>query len=136
MTVDASGTLGRDTTIRPAIASLTATTASNTASITTLQALTANQGAQINSLFNLTTANQKEARRGIAAAVAMADAPFPSAPGRTSYAANGAVYRGQAAFSVALTHRLKTDTPFAFTAGVSHAGGSDTAVKFGVAGEF
>ena len=66
----------------------------------------------------------------------MADAPFPSAPGKTSYAANGAVYRGELAMSFSLMHRIDSDTPFAFTAGVSHSGGKDTAVRAGIAGEF
>ena len=98
--------------------------------------MVASQTSQINSLFSLTTANQTEARRGIAAAVAMADAPFPSAPGRTSYATNAAIYRGEPAFSLSLTHRLNTDTPFAISLGASYAGGKDTAFRVGVAGEF
>lgn len=87
-------------------------------------------------LFDLAATNRIEARQGIAAAVAMADAPFPSEPGRTSYAANGAVYRGEAAFSVSLMHRLDTESPFAITAGVSQSGGRNTAVRAGFAGEF
>ena len=66
----------------------------------------------------------------------MANAPFPSEPGKTSYAANGATYRGEWAFSASLMHRLPGDTPFAITAGVSHSGGKDTAFKAGIAGEF
>ncbi len=87
-------------------------------------------------LFGMVNANQREARRGIAAVAAMTAAPFPSEPGRTSYAANGAAYRGEYGFSLSLAHRFKGDTPFALTAGVSHSGGSDTAVRVGVAGEF
>jgi autotransporter adhesin len=66
----------------------------------------------------------------------MANAPFPSAPGKTSYAANTGVYRGEVAFSAGFMYRLDTASPFAITGGVSHAGGSDTAAKIGVAGEF
>ena len=87
-------------------------------------------------LFDLVELNQREARRGIAAAVALAPAPFPSAPGRTSYTANTAVYRGEVAFSGSVAYRLNLDTPFAVTGGVSYSGGRNTAVRVGVAGEF
>jgi hypothetical protein len=104
--------------------------------VTTLQSMVSSQTSQVNSLFNLVTASQSESRHGIAAAIAMADAPFPSGPGRTSYATNAAIYRGVAAFSASLTHRLDTETPFAISIGVSHSGGKDTAYRVGVAGEF
>ena len=129
MTVDANGTVGRDTTLRPALAAI-GTAVTNLGN--QIAGLEANQTL----LFDLTRTNQKEARRGIAAAVAMADAPFPSAPGRTSYATNGAVYRGEVAVSFSLMHRFNLDTPVAFTAGISHSGGKDTAFRAGIAGEF
>lgn len=93
-------------------------------------------GGQIDGMLNLSYSIRKEARRGIAAAVALTNAPFPSASGRTSYAANTAVYRGEIAFSASFAHRLNIDTPFAITAGVSHSGGKDTAARVGIAGEF
>jgi autotransporter adhesin len=143
MTVDASGTIGRDATIRPALAAVQATVATQTGQITALNAfrvtaegrLTALEAGQA-ALFDLANVNQKESRRGIAAAVAMADAPFPSAPGKTSYASNGAVYRGEFAFSLSLMHRLDVDSPFALTAGISQSGGKNTAIRAGIAGEF
>lgn len=46
------------------------------------------------------------------------------------------VYRGEFAFSFALTHRLNTDSPFALTAGISQSGGKNTAIRAGIAGEF
>lgn len=67
---------------------------------------------------------------------AMTDAPFPSAPGKTGYAANGAVVRGQFAISATISHRLDVGSPFALTAGFSQAGGKNTAARVGVAGEF
>jgi autotransporter adhesin len=144
MTVDASGTLGRDTSIRPAISALQASDALQNSQIAALNALVGGEfnsrlsgieAAQI-ALFDLAKINRKQAQRGIAAAVAMADAPFPSAPGKTSYAANTALYRGEFAFSLSLTHRLDSETPLALTAGLSHSGGKDTAVRAGIAGEF
>lgn len=129
MTVDASGTVGRDTTIRPAIAALQAASGAQALQIEALQ-----QGQA--QLFDLVNLNRREARRGIAAAVALSAAPFPSAPGRTSYTANTAIYRGEVAFSASVAHRLDVGSPFAVTAGVSHSGGRDTAARVGVAGEF
>jgi autotransporter adhesin len=77
-----------------------------------------------------------EAQRGVAAAMALTSAPFPSAPGKTSYAANTAIYRGQVAFSASLSYRLDTSSPFALTGGVSVAAGNDVGGRVGVAGEF
>jgi autotransporter adhesin len=91
---------------------------------------------RVDTLFDLVSHNRREARRGIAAAVAMTQAPMPSAAGRTSYAANSAVYRGEFGFSASIAHRLGDENPFALTAGVSHAGGKNTAARVGIAGEF
>jgi|GEM_PF-1619019 len=73
---------------------------------------------------------------GIAAAMAQAEPPFPSAAGRTSYAGRGAVYRGEYAFSLGFAHRLDTASPFALSASVSHAGARHTGASVGFAGEF
>jgi hypothetical protein len=40
------------------------------------------------------------------------------------------------AISASLTHRIASDTPFAITAGNSHAGGKNTGATVGFAGEF
>jgi hypothetical protein len=79
---------------------------------------------------------RRETSRGIAAATALVPAPMPSAPGKTSYTANASVYRGQLGIGVSFAHRANTEDPFAVTFGVSHAGGKNTAVRAGVAGEF
>jgi len=90
----------------------------------------------IGTLFDLSSTQRKETRQGIAAAMALADAPMPSAPGKTSYIGKGAVYRGELAFSLGITHRLDTDSPFAISASVSHAGGKDTGASVAFSGEF
>ncbi|MEO6216720.1 MAG: hypothetical protein ABIO86_11865, partial [Sphingomonas sp.] len=69
-------------------------------------------------------------------AMALTAAPFPSAPGKVSYAANGAVFRGEVAFSASFAYRLDTRSPFAITGGVSYSRGGNTGVRGGVAGEF
>ena len=85
-------------------------------------------------LFDLTETIDRDAARGIASIAAAAHPHFPSEAGKTSYASNTAIYRGQTGFSLGLMHRLEGD--FAITAGISHAGGNSTTVKAGVAGEF
>ena len=55
-------------------------------------------------------------RSGVAAAMAMADAPMPSEGGKTSYMGKAATFRGKLGFSLGLTHRLPTDAPFAISA--------------------
>jgi autotransporter adhesin len=132
-----------NTTQSSQIAALQAAGSGQASQIAALQSSSATQALQIGALqqgqaqlFDLVQLNRREARRGIAAAVALAPAPFPSAPGRTSYTANTAAYRGEVAFSAAIAHRLNAAAPFAITAGISHSGGRDTAARIGVAGEF
>ncbi|WP_374297443.1 hypothetical protein, partial [Sphingomonas sp.] len=61
---------------------------------------------------------------------------MPSEPGRTSWVANTAVFRGEVGFGGAVAHRLNTDMPLAITAGVAYARGGNTTARFGMAGEF
>ena len=68
--------------------------------------------------------------------IAIANAPMPSAPGRISYAVNGATFRGEYALGGSLTYRLPGDTPFAVNVGFSYAGNKNNGVRVGVAGEF
>jgi autotransporter adhesin len=79
---------------------------------------------------------RKEERRGIAAATALATAPMPSAPGRTSWVANTAVFHGQVGFGGSIAHRFNTDDPLALTAGVAYSKGGNSVAKVGMAGEF
>ncbi len=61
---------------------------------------------------------------------------MPSEPGKTSYTDNGSVYRGELAIGASIAHRFDTESPFALTAGLAYGGGSNTAARVGVAGEF
>ena len=128
-TVDANGTLGRDTTLLSNVASLQSASATQLARLTSLDG-------SVTSLFDLRDQDREDSRRGIAAATAMGQASFPSAPGKTSYVLNGAVFRGEAAFGGSLMHRFDTDTPIALGVGVSIAGKKNNAFRAGVAGEF
>ncbi len=80
--------------------------------------------------------NQLEARRGIAAAMAMPRADMPSAPGKVSYAAQLGHYKGATAFGAAAAIRFDTEFPFAATGAVSWAGGDDVGISVGFKGEF
>lgn len=135
-TVDASGTLGRNTTLLSGVATLQS-------SVATLQSASTSQLAQltalddsVTTLFDLQRRDRTDFRKGIAAATAMGHASFPSAPGKTSYVLNGATFRGEGAVGGSLMHRFDTDTPIALGAGFSFGGKKNNAFKVGVAGEF
>ena len=73
---------------------------------------------------------------GSAATVAMTPVQIPSEPGRFTYAINGSAYRGAYATGGSMMYRLPTKNPMAVGFGFSRAGGKNSAVRFGVAGEF
>ncbi len=79
---------------------------------------------------------RRDGRQGTAAALALASAPFPSAPGKTSYSINGSTYRSEYAFGVSLAHRLDTINPVALTGGVTFAVGGQVGARVGIEGEF
>ena len=91
----------------------------------------------VNQLSARQIAAQKEARGGIAAAVALVNAPMPSQPGKTSWAGNVAKFRDQYAMGVSFSHRLNSNIPLAMTAGFAYTPGtSDLTGRVGMAGEF
>ncbi|HKX89292.1 MAG TPA: hypothetical protein VJM13_08790 [Sphingopyxis sp.] len=75
-------------------------------------------------------------RQGIAATIAMTPVQIPSAPGKFTYALNGAAYRGQYATGGSMMYRLNTKNPMAVGVGFSGAGGDNRSVRVGIAGEF
>ena len=94
-------------------------------------------GTSVNQLSARQIAAQKEARGGVAAAVALVNAPMPSAPGKTSWAGNVAKFRDQYAMGFSFAHRLNSNMPLAMTAGFAYTPGtSDVTGRFGMAGEF
>lgn len=128
-TVDGNGVLGRNTTVLTDIAALQTASSGFQSSIGALNG-------QVSTLFDLREFDRRDFRKGIAAAVAMGSAPFPSAPGKTSYVLNGSVFRGEPAVGGSLMHRIDSDTPFAIGVGFSLAGKKNNAFRAGVAGEF
>ena len=63
--------------------------------IDSVQAQVNNLEAKTDSVQRYAIQTRKEARQGVAMAIAMATAPMPSAPGKTTWATNGATYRGE-----------------------------------------
>ena len=129
VTVDAGGTLGRNTTLLTSVAALQTASSAAGVRLDTLDG-------QVGTLFDLRGRDRDDFKKGIAAATAMGHAAFPSAPGKTSYVLNGATFRGEAAVGGSLMHRFDTDTPIALGVGFSFAGKKTNAFKAGVAGEF
>lgn len=128
-TLDASGTLGRNTTLLSSVAALQSASSAAGTRLDTLDG-------QVGALFDLRGRDRSDFKRGVAAAVAMGQAPFPSAAGKTSYVLNGSTFRGQAAVGGSLMHRFDTDAPVAVGFGFSIAGKKNNAFRAGVAGEF
>jgi trimeric autotransporter adhesin len=94
MTVDAAGTIGRDASIRPALASLNTLTAQHTADIT--------------ALFNLNDATRREigrANEGVAMGLAMES---PALPAGTTFGISGGIgyYNNRTAATMAATARI------------------------------
>ena len=87
------------------------------------------QGVQMNNI-------QREERQGVAMAAAMGQAPMPSAPGKTSWKFNNAVFKNAAATSLSIAHRLPTKVPVAVTAGVAIGLRNSALVTGGLQGEF
>jgi autotransporter adhesin len=127
LTADSSGVVGR--LALPDFAA----TASQLAALGEGQALL---NSEVGRLFDLRSADRRNAREGIAVAVAMGTPAMPSAPGRTSYSVNVATFRGERAMAASLMHRLGSDNPVALSGGISVAGHGNTAARVGVAGEF
>lgn len=90
----------------------------------------------VSSLKRKTSDMQKESRRGIAAAMAMAAAVTPSGPGKTAWAANMAAFHGQVAGSFSVAHTLDLTIPVTLNGAVSMAPGTAPGVRVGLAGEF
>lgn len=95
-----------------------------------------NVGSALNGVVSLSYDIRTEARRGIAATTAMATAPMPSEPGRTSWVANTAIFRGELGFGGSIAHRFDTKVPLAITAGFGYAKGGNSIGRVGMAGEF
>ena len=78
----------------------------------------------------------QRAKRGIAATVALTTAAMPSAPGKTSWAMNSAVFNGEVGLGFSMAHRLNTSAPLYISGGYSNGGGREHIMRAGLGGEF
>jgi hypothetical protein len=94
---------------------------------------------QLQQLQNATAQLQQtviQTERGVAAVAAMANTSMPSAPGRTTWAVNGATFQGEFGGGLSFAHRLNTSVPIAITAAYGNGGGSAHVGRVGLMGEF
>ena len=91
---------------------------------------------QISGLQTQINENRTEARRGIAAAVATASAPMPSAPGRTTWQLRGSTFHGEYGVGFGFAHRLNTSVPLSLVGGYGNGGGREHTGYVGIGGEF
>ena len=110
--------------------------ATDAVNVAQLNAAVGNINGDIGTLFDLRDKDRNDSQQGIAAAMALTQAPMPSHPGGISYAANGATFRGEYAFGASLSYRLNTEAVMAVTAGVAFAGNNNNGARIGIAGEF
>jgi len=101
-----------------------------------MQSLTAGFQSQINGLQAQINDNNREARRGIAAAVATPSAPMPSMPGRTTWQVRTSTFLGEYGAGFAFAHRLNTRVPLSFVGGYGNGGGRDHTGYIGFGGEY
>jgi hypothetical protein len=95
--------------------------------------------ASMQQLQNITAQLQQtviQTERGVAAVAAMANISMPSAPGRTTWAVNGATFQGEFGGGLSFAHRLNTSVPIAITAAYGNGGGSAHVGRVGLMGEF
>jgi hypothetical protein len=92
---------------------------------------------QLSSLSSTINNVNTEARRGIAATAAMAYAPTPSGPGRTTVAINGSVFENVGGVGVAFQHRLATPgNPVYVSAAYGNGGGREHVGRVGLGFEW
>src|SRR5437870_7442136 len=127
------GTPGNERRLTNVAAGVNPTDAVN---VSQLSSFNANFQSQISSLQGQVGANLIESRRGIAAAVATASAPMPSAPGKTTWQVRGSTFQSQAGFGFGFAHRLHTSTPLTIVGGYGNGGGTQHTAYVGFGGEF
>jgi trimeric autotransporter adhesin len=101
-----------------------------------LQSTVSGFQSQIGGLQNEIIDNQREARRGIVAAVAVAPVLMPSAAGKTTVAVNTGYYHGEAGVGIGISHRLNLSHPTVVYGSYSNGGGSEHVGRAGMAVEF
>lgn len=127
------GSTGNERRLTNVAAGVNATDAVN---VGQLQSTVAGIQSQYNGLQSQITDNQREARRGIVAAVAVAPVLMPSAAGKTTVAVNTGYYRGESGVGIGVSHRLNFATPTVVYGSYSNGGGNEHIGRAGMAVEF
>ncbi len=127
------GSAGNERRLTNVAAGISPTDAVNVAQ---LQSTVSGIGSQIGGLQSQITDNQREARRGIVAAVAVAPVLMPSAPGKTTVAFNTGYYRGESGVGIGVSHRLNFAIPTVVYGSYSNGGGNEHIGRAGMAVEF
>ena len=127
------GTPGNERRLTNVAAGINPTDAVNMSQIA---GLSAGFQSQLSSLQAQVGDNRIEARRGIAAAVATASAPMPSAPGKTTWQIRGSVFQSEYGLGVGFAHRLNTAMPLSIVGGYGNGGGNQHTAYVGLGGEF
>ena len=91
---------------------------------------------QVSSLQSQIGDNRIEARRGIAAAVATASAPMPSAPGKVTWQVRGSTFQSEYGVGFGFAYRLHTNMPLNVVGGYGNGGGNQHTAYVGLGGEF
>jgi hypothetical protein len=92
--------------------------------------------AQLKAVQNDVSELRSESRHGIAAAMAMAAVPMPSAPGKIAWGINGANYKDAYAGAFSAAYRFNMAMPLVASASVGYAGSKTAGVRIGLSGEF
>jgi autotransporter adhesin len=101
-----------------------------------ISSITSGFQSQISGLQSQIYDNRTEARRGVAAAVATASAPMPSAPGKTTWQIRGSTFQSEFGAGFGFAHRLYTATPLNIVGGYGNGGGVQHTGYVGLGGEF
>jgi autotransporter adhesin len=104
--------------------------------VSQLQTFAAGFQTQIGGLQSQITANNIEARRGIAAAAALSPAIMPTAPGKTNVSINGGFFQGESGVGIGVSHRLNVPMPVMLYGSYANAGGDGHIGRVGGAFEF
>jgi trimeric autotransporter adhesin len=127
------GSAGNERRLTNVAAGVNATDAVN---VGQLQSTVAGIQSQYAGLQNQVIDNQREARRGIVAAVAVAPVLMPSAAGKTTVAVNTGHYRGETGVGVGVSHRLNFTIPTVVYGSYANGGGNEHIGRAGMAVEF
>lgn len=127
------GSVGNERRLTNVAAGINSTDAVN---VGQLQSSVSGFQSQIGGLQTQVIDNQREARRGIVAAVAVAPVLMPSAAGKTTVAVNTGFYRGESGVGIGVSHRLNFALPTVVYGSYSNGGGVEHVGRAGMAVEF